>query len=273
MRFPGLTGSSQMIVMLLIFFIITFIPPPPGAAASGNPQLTAAQKKIEFSLHARDINGVKEAISLLNGLQNTVDAKAPEKKYVHYYKGYAHYLISNSFPSVGKKEREEHLNDAVHSLEAAVKLDPAFAEAHALLASAYGSKANGLISRIQYGLKYINTMQKALEIAPENPRVVLADGIGTFYKPKVFGGGVKSAVKKLERAQELFKQWESPNEWSPNWGHEMALAWLGKAYMELGNFQGAKQAYREALKIRPGYYWVLEELLPEVEKAIETKRG
>jgi tetratricopeptide (TPR) repeat protein len=151
----------------------------------------------------------------------------------------------------------------------AVELGSDFAEAQAMLGSCYGMKATGIFSGMKYGPKSDKAMKRAKELAPDNPRVVLLDAIGTFFKPSMFGGSVEGAVEGFQRAVELFENWQPPNAYAPRWGDAEVYAWLGQGYEEAGDYEKAKEAYQQALKIKPGYPWVENLLLPELAQKLD----
>ena len=58
----------------------------------------------------------------------------------HYYAGFAHKRIAEMAGEDDDSRVLKHLDASINHLEAAVEADDGFAEAHALLASAYGQK-------------------------------------------------------------------------------------------------------------------------------------
>ena len=116
------------------------------------------------------------------------------------------------------------------------------------------------------GPKSSAAIDAALKAAPENPRVALQAGVGAFYTPKMFGGGLDKAEKELRRAEKLFAA-ESTNQAWPNWGRLDVLAWLGQVRAAQGDREGARRYYERALQAQPDYAWVRMVLLPALEKA------
>ena len=94
---------------------------------------------------------------------------------VRYYIAYCDYRYASAYArreqNAGDK-MEKYLDDAVAHLEAAVKLDDKFAEAHALLASCYGQQiSTNFLLGMTLGAKSSAAMSKALQLEPENPRL------------------------------------------------------------------------------------------------------
>jgi len=203
----------------------------------------------------------------LVSLTESGDSKV--QKYAYYYRGYSYYRLQSSFPSVSEDQKEKYIDQAVEMFESAVNLDPQFAEAHAMLGSCYGVKASGFLSGMKYGPKSDASMEKALDIAPQNPRVVMLNAIGKLFKPSMFGGSTEGAIEGFKKAADFFKNWQPPNAFAPRWGNAEVYAWLGQGYMQAEKYDQAREAFQKALEVKPGYPWVQKKLLPELDKKAE----
>lgn len=64
--------------------------------------------------------------------------------------------------------------------------------------------------------------QKAKEIAPNNPRVVLQKALYDLGKAQYFGQDVSPYCNELQNAIELFATFKPESEWHPNWGLAIA---------------------------------------------------
>ena len=111
----------------------------------------------------------------------------------HYYAALVGHQLAGQLigtkPDGYKKEVIAHLDYAIDHLETATERDPDFAEAWALLASVYGQKiAQKPFSAMALGRKSDKATERARELAPDNPRVVLLAAIGDYNTPKMWGG-------------------------------------------------------------------------------------
>jgi tetratricopeptide (TPR) repeat protein len=186
-----------------------------------------------------------------------------------YFVGYAHYSLVN-LPSE-KDTKEQNTDAGIAALEEAVKLEPAFADAYALLGSLYGQKAgSGMMAGMKYGQKSSVTMERALLLQPQNPRIIMLEGISLFFKPAMWGGNKQKALANLQRACELAEQgaYAAKEAIMPDWGHAEVFAWKGIMFAksdEAGtDIDNAKAAYERALQIAPDYGWVKNVLLPKL---------
>ena len=185
----------------------------------------------------------------------------------HYYIALADYRIAGLLEGESK-DPSEHLNAAVEHLKKATEIDPQAAEAYSLLSSVYGWQI-GLspMKSMLLGPRVGKAAQKAKQLAPDNPRVVLSAAISDFNTPKMFGGSKEKGLQGFQRAAELFAQEEPTDPIQPVWGHREAYAWLGIAYQNQGELESARAAFEKALEIDPDFGWVKYALLPELEKA------
>lgn len=188
---------------------------------------------------------------------------------VRYYLGYCDYRLATFYQQQTNKDMAgKHLEAAITHLEAAIKSNNKFAEAYALLSSCYGQKISlapmlGMTLGPRAGL----TMQSALQLEPNNPRVILLDAIGNYYKPVMFGGSKENALAGFKRAVELFEQKQINDPLQPDWGHSEAYAWLGMAYLDKNDNANARGALEKALAIAPDYSWVKNYLYPKISGA------
>ena len=190
----------------------------------------------------------------------------------HYYIALADYRIADYLLASGEENKgaaAEHLKATVEHLQKAIEIDPQAAEAYALLSGAYGRQiglnpAKGIV----LGRRAQRTLKKAVQLAPDNPRVVLSAAIRDFNTPRMFGGSKEKGLRGFQRAAELFAREEPIDPVHPAWGHSRTYAWLGLAYQDRGELALARTAFAKALAINPNFSWVKNVLLPELEKAV-----
>ena len=179
-----------------------------------------------------------------------------------YLRAYVAWRLSYFHPR-GSERSQALLGEAEQDLDRVLSLDPGDAEALALLGSAIGSRITGVWSGLSRGPRAARALDRAFELAPDNPRVVMLLGISRLYRPAPFGGGIARAEQELERARALFAHEPAEAPW-PNWGRAEVLAWLGQTALRRGDLEKAGAFYRQALEIEPDYDWVCRSLLPEL---------
>lgn len=131
----------------------------------------------------------------------------------------------------------------------AVELDPTKAEYHRILGALCGQviPAN-VLAGIQYGKCAIESVNKAMELDPKSAAVWMSRGVGNYYLPAQFGGGVAKAVADLRRATELNPK--LPDAW----------LWLGIALRKANRNVEARQAFARSLELNPNRAWAREQL-------------
>jgi tetratricopeptide (TPR) repeat protein len=228
------------------------------------------KKMLNQAVEQWDVDAMQKARAYFERLLGAKHRQA----LVHYYLGYSSHQLNiyyryNPNSTQADKETANKLVEAgIQHLEKAIQLDNDFAEAYALTASLYGEKIGGNpLLGMSLGPKSSVFMDKALKLAPENPRVVYLDAIGKNFTPAMFGGSKEKAISGLYRAGELFAKWRSEDPLAPEWGHAECYAWLGRILAEQKKLSEARAAYEKSLEVRPDYGWVKYELLPKLDAA------
>ncbi|MGQ0539376.1 MAG: tetratricopeptide repeat protein [Gemmatimonadaceae bacterium] len=192
----------------------------------------------------------------------------PNDALMLHYKGLALYRKASPMmeDALKKAEVKALLEEAENAFAISAKT-LAWPETHALRASVTGQMiaVGNPISGMWLGPRADGQMDKALELGPNNPRVWMLKGIGTMFKPKIFGGGADRAEKELLKALELFTN-DRPAPPAPAWGHAEAYTWLGRAYAAQDKLDEARAAYEKALQLDPGNGWVIHVLLPALDR-------
>lgn len=259
-------NSTRFLVLFLIpILIVPFGGPfaPPAVAQEVDSLILKGKRLLQQGYNQSDFDQLHRARALFfratEGQARTALA--------HYYVGLARYRAANLVQD-DEDQTLRYVNDAINHLQKATELKPDLADARALLSGLYGLKI-GLkpFKAMSLGPKSNRAMERAKELAPNNPRVVLIDGTGDYFKPGMFGGDKERALEKFERAAQLAEQEQVDDPLLPSWGHAEACAWIGYAHMEAGRTKEARQAFEHALEINPDYGWVKEVLLPKLAAA------
>ena len=150
-----------------------------------------------------------------------------------------------------EKGAKAALESASDILESLVAERPGDAEAWALLANAYGMRM-GLspFSAMKLSGKAKRARKQALALAPNNPRVLLMEGIALHNTPSMWGGSKTGAIEVLGRAIDAFDTAAKPG-----WGHAEALVWRGLSYADTGDAAAAEGDFTRAVELEPDYAW------------------
>lgn len=249
--------KKGIIGLIVLLFTIT-------SAYAQTAELIQITKQFDDAVLTDNLQLARSAHDRLSALE-TDEHDSDLIKYRNYYLAYSYYRLGSSFTSVEKQFKTRYLDKAIDILEDLTTQNGGFAEAQALLANCYGMKTTGFFSALKYGRKSEAHLETALELAPDNPRVVMIDAISRLFKPAFVGGSTEEAIEGFKKTIDLFKSWSSSHNLSPNWGAVEVYVWLGQAYVKQGAFNKARNAYETALEHYPDFRLVKEKLLPELE--------
>ncbi len=240
------------------------------AADTGNDSRTAALEALAAGVTAGDARAILAARANLAAMA----AGSADDASLQYWLAVADWravpLMAGD--DKGKKAAQRQCEAGLAAAERATQLAPSDAEAIALHAGLEGLSLSfkNPMAAMTLGPKMEEEMQKALTLAPNNPRVMLLDAINTFHKPAFVGGGAKNAREKLEKARAAFEAEPTTPE---HWGHDDVYVWLGRAAMELDDWTAAETWLEKALEVSPGHAWVGKVLLPKVREQLAKQAG
>lgn len=213
-------------------------------SAAAVADLAALRDRAEAAARRGDVTGLEAALGELAGRKETLAG---------YYRAYAHYRLGELL--AGEERRAKgHLNDCIDELKSVTADRPEFAEASALLATCYGVSAPYYMLRAATrGMAANGALERAMAAAPDNPRVILADGISLYFRPGAFGGDPARAATRLAEALARYADYRAWGPAAPGWGEAEAWLYLGRIRLEAGDPAGARTAVARALALAPDY--------------------
>lgn len=139
--------------------------------------------------------------------------------------------------------------EGIAAAQKAVEKKPQTAEYHRVLGVLCGQavSANSL-SGLKYGRCAMDEVNEALKLDPKSAEVHLSRGVGNYYLPTQFGGGVDQAIRDFQKALEL----------NPKLGD--AYLWLGIALRKANRPAEAHQALEKAVSLNPRRVWAKQQL-------------
>lgn len=215
----------------------------------------------------QDREGMQEARQLFDTLKRDPSVAA----LAYYYAGYASYRLSTFLPRTQTDERMAYLNEAVADLETAIQKQGDLADAYTLLDRCYGLQID-IDHSLGQTLGEVGEVYRAhaLQLAPDNPRVLFLSGAGLYFTPPEYGGDPQLAMEHFEQAAQLFETQTPSDPLLPDWGHAEVYAWIGQGYL-IQNPEEAHAALTKALTLDPDYRWVKERLLPQAEAQLKKQ--
>ena len=205
----------------------------------------AAQQQLATNAYLR---GDKSALESL--AKDVAAWRSSGSRDERYTAAYVEFRRAQLAVAAGDKKLLRLTGDqCVAASAAAIEADKQFAEAHALQSACYGYLATlGGFGAISNGRKSGKAMDAATSIAPQNPRVILVDGIGLGFRPKIAGGDKAKAYARSREAAAAYDSIRSvPG--APNWGAPEAWYWVGRGAEDAGDTAAARKAYERALAL------------------------
>jgi len=177
--------------------------------------------------------------------------KAPKDAEAHYKVALANSYLGEVCLEVKDNGCAERAADSgSHAAEAAIALQPKNAEYYRVLGTLCGQAipAVNMLSKITYGKRAKQAIDKAVELDPKAERVHLAKGVGNYYLPQQLGGGFELASRDFQKAIEI-----DPKD--PD-----AHAWLALALRKMKRNGEARAELQKAIDLDPQRIWLKEQL-------------
>ncbi|SEK67407.1 tetratricopeptide repeat protein [Parapedobacter koreensis] len=141
----------------------------------------------------------------------------PKNWHAQYYTAYAYTVLAFQLP---KGKIDATCDRAVEYLDKAVGIRPKEVENYVLMAYLLSARinVNPMFRGASMGSQSKEHLNKAFELAPDNPRAYYVRGMGIFRTPAAFGGGKKKARPYLDKAMETFNTLKDVSPLDPRWG-------------------------------------------------------
>ena len=218
------------------------VAPLPAFAQAPAPSLLA----IESAYYAGEPEAGREALEALGETEEVTRAWALWRV-----------ALMHRIRDVNRQTKRRHerirkplLEEAEALMKARIEADPNDVEAHLVLSQVYQARITGTMSGMRFGRRARETRERALELAPGDPRTLYLKGVSQLMAPGPFGNR-EEARRNLEAAVARFA--EGAPEGVFWWGEPEAHAFLGLSYARENERAEARAAYERALELEPGF--------------------
>jgi len=142
----------------------------------------------------------------------------------------------------------------VSDVDSALALAAEFADALALRSACLSSALTASAMHAPFAAQRARKdLARALQLAADNPRVLLLDALSDYELADVKGGNRENALPKLRHAVAAFEAERSGPGQLPGWGAAEAWLLLGRDLLDHGDPLGARDALEHALLIAPQF--------------------
>jgi tetratricopeptide (TPR) repeat protein len=232
--------------------------------------LVSARRALQAGMDHGSATEVMKARAKLQALA----AAEPKSGLLHYWVAFASWRAVPMLARTDKAQAAKVGGEGLAQCDLALAANPKDAEALAIKGGLLGMMISfDPTSVMTNGPQSVANIAHAIELAPENPRAWLLQGIGNLNKPAEFGGGAEPALESLRKAIGFFARETRTDSIAPDWGHDDAWVWAGRAEMKRKNYAAAESLYTGALAINPQNGWVRTALLPEAKEALAKKES
>ncbi len=223
------------------------------------------ESRIQYGYFTEDLRALRELVEPLAAN----DAHDRLKSYYAALLAYRLTLLAEAgnsargakFPTVsagksdrGRNEARQTLERCVGSLDHALEAQSDFADALALQSACLGLLAELSSWRAPLAApKSASQIRKALQLAPQNPRVLLLDAIGAYEHAQASGAAAAGQCDKFKITAAVFETERAGVDRIPGWGAAEAYTWLGRCYLDNGDPNTARDALERALLIAPEF--------------------
>ncbi len=199
----------------------------------------------EQALDAQDLGKLEQIASAEASVAGRTSDPATWYRAAVAYSHLAQLGIETGDKLLGKSAAETGIRHA----EKAVALKPADGEYRRILGTLCGQviPAN-VLAGLKWGKCATEEIKKATELAPRSAKVWLSRGVGNYYLPSSFGGGVDRAIADFDKAVAL------------DAGLAEAHLWRGVALRKAGRNADARKSIEKALQLNPDRKWARQQL-------------
>jgi hypothetical protein len=234
--------------------------------------LAAAKQQIMAADYHADLAG----LARLRGEVARLEGDPALGYLAHYWAGFASWrlAINGASRQMSAADLKANLQNAKADFEASIQQKDDFADGYAaaFLVDAWLVGMSGVKDRAALLEQYQRVMprlQRAKELAPDNPRVLWAEASVYLYSPPENGGNVQRALEIYRRMSEVSPAVSDASSPLPDWGKPEALMSLAYSHFSQKppDLAAASEEAHAALRLQPEWAYVRDVLLPQIEAA------
>lgn len=224
-------------------FVLSLLCLGSSTASAADAQWMDVEGRIQYGFYTEDARALTDVVAQLSGPDGAEDPLR------HYYIGFANYRLAAVLAAKDKVRARDAAARCVSRLDEAVRGKAEFAEGLALQSACLRELANLTPWKPLAGPKSNGAMEKAVKLAPKDPRVLLLQALEHGDAGKIDGTG----LARLKKAAQAFEAERQGVDRTPGWGAAETYVYLGRGYLDQGDVVAARDALERALLIAPDF--------------------
>jgi len=223
----------------------------PVGVARSSAHWAYIERRIESSYFQQDAAGLTRVAATLSPAGAGGDAKDAE--WLDYYAALAAYRLALLARS-DEARAWPYTQQCIDRLDRVLVVDSGSAEALALQAACLALQSNldPWRSPLAAALSQARS-DKALKLAPDNPRVLLLGALAARERPRLFGGDTQQAYRLMLQSVSAFERRGAQAPGLPAWGAADAFTYLAQDYLTRGQALAARNVLERALLVAPDF--------------------
>lgn len=264
--------KKQITFVILLLITFSFFNLKSHASEDFTKAMLKARKHLKEAMNKSD----ESALLKVRGEFERILQLKEDAGLVHYYIALADYgLATVGMRTEDKDKTKKYTQSGIDVINKSIELNPDFADSYVLLETLNFNRWGYEPEKMQDIISASQAADaQATKLEKDNPRLVLINGISSYFTPEAYGGGVKVAIPHFEKAIELFKKRKEKNELYPDWGYDMALGYMALSLIKRnddGDMIKAKTYIDEATKINPDSGFIKSYVMEEYKKNSGSK--
>ncbi|MBK8549821.1 MAG: hypothetical protein IPL53_01685 [Ignavibacteria bacterium] len=256
----------------VILLLITFSFLNANASSDFDKAMLKAKKNLKTAMNKSDET---QLLKVRGEFERILQLK--EKVWlVNYYIALSDYgLATAAMVKENTDNLKKYTQSGIDVINKSIDEYPEFADSFVLLQALHFNRWQYEQEKMQEIIAATTSAdESAVKLEKNNPRLLMLNGMASYYTPEAFGGGAAVALPKLEKAVDVFKTRKETSELYPDWGYDLAMGYLAMALLKRnddGDMKKAKEIIDEAIVINPDSGFITAYVMGEYKKSTGSK--